>query len=105
VTVSATLEGEGEVEIKVLLEPAAQLEVAMSVHTSHASPAVVSPVLIPHPKSFTPIVRESTACTRLGRLALESLCGVGRGYPCRSEEPKQERETRENSYKSDLQTC
>ena len=59
----------------------------------------------PHPDYSTPIVCESTACARLARLVLESLCAVGRGYPCSSEEPKQERETRENSYKSDLQTC
>lgn len=59
----------------------------------------------PHSDYSTPIIRESAACARLARLVLESLCAVGRGYPCSSEEPKQERETRENSYKSDLQTC
>ncbi len=42
----------------------------------------------PHADYSTPIVRESTACAHLGRLALESLCAVSRGYACGSEEPE-----------------
>ncbi len=56
----------------------------------------------PHEDSVTLVVGRKSACARL---ALESLCAVGRCYPCGRQEAQHKRQARKESDQSDFEMC